>query len=493
MFHYFQKNNILKTTVTDTGLFEITFKDHSRYLGQMNDDLIQGQGTFYIQDIAKFEGKYFNNKIFEGTFFFDSSFIFEGKFDENEQFSKGVIELIQTREKISISCLNSKIMAISVEDQKVHHDLDIMDNQIFETSLNCGINIFINADKSEMVFRKTYSENLTHGDYLSINLTNSSFFHYNYENDHQSKLQKELYFKPLPYVKTYNLNETNLSEQKFTMKSSNGYSFESKTGYEKGVLKEIGKEYSILGGIKECYKNGDISILFSKDNCEMHLQCIEDKICFDNIEKVFDFVRNFDCSRHPDLRFSENIAMMRFMENISYFEGSIREGNSTQPVFLQFRNGLTFSGKLNGFKMNGKGTIKSEKWECKGEFVQNELKYGSITYQTGARYDGQILDYNRNDFGKMKFVNEYIFAGKFVNDRISQKVPGQLFLPNGHNSLYTAVDMPEFDLCIFVSKNENEGWFVWNYTNDRVYDAGFIDQLESSGIRIRDSLRNIEA
>ena len=489
---FYQKEFIKSVTVNDAGLSEIMFRDNSRYLGQLNDQTIEGRGTLYIQDTAKLEGRFFGNQIIEGTFFFDSVFIFEGTFDENECLGNGILELTQTRDRIQLKCVEGKVFSVGLLDEEFEMNLGTTEPPTdFEHLLTSGVTLCLNVEKTCLSFKTVYNNQLAAGHLISLDLKQRVFFHHFYAAGHQDRVQRELYFSPLPYTKTYNLSRVDSNAQFFKMVSAKGQFFESSNGFDKGVTREPGKDYCFYGGVEDCHKKGEAMVAFTNDSCEMHVECIQDKICFDSLEHVFQFVKNFDCAKHPTLRFSESAAMVKFMEDLVYFEGKLMKGTSVGEVMMILKNDLTFRGKLVDFKMEGRGTVQSEKWEISGEFSRNELRYGVIAYKTGAKYEGQLLHYLRHEFGIMVFANSYVFQGNFLSDRISRKVLGKLIQPGGHESKCIGVDLGEFDLCVFVPQKDTEGLFVWNYLNDRIYDATFIDKLESSGVNIRESLRNI--
>ena len=48
MLNYFKKNFITKNTLLDNGNSEILFLDQSKYVGDIQENFVSGEGIFYI-------------------------------------------------------------------------------------------------------------------------------------------------------------------------------------------------------------------------------------------------------------------------------------------------------------------------------------------------------------------------------------------------------------------------------------------------------------
>jgi hypothetical protein len=491
MRSYYQKANVKAVTVNDAGLMDVTFRDTSRYVGQGTGEGVEGRGTLYIQDLGKIEGKFFGNKVVEGTFFFASALFWEGTFDEDERWATGVLELTQTGDRIALTCVGGRVTKLQLLPDGKLVTFDVTRPATLERVLESGLVCGISADGHTLTFRRIYNEGLLEGDALTVDLSARTFILQHYEFNRQKGVQKELYLSDTPYTRVFQLDPEEPRRQTFRVTTAAGCVFDSDTGWARGVLKEPGKEYVYHGGIQGNQRTGQATLAFVEDSCELGVTYVQDKLAFDNLESIFEFVKGFDCVRHPRLRFSESTSKVKFIEAIESFEGAVNRGTSAAPITMTLTNGLTYKGRLKDWKMDGRGTMTSDRWEATGEFIRGELRFGVVTYRSGVKYEGQLLDFKRNDSGRMYWVNDYSFQGNFRDDRVTRKDFGMLRLPSGKENKYLGVDLEDFELCVFVPQKETDPMFVWSYVTDKMHDATFLDKLESSGFNVRESLRNI--
>jgi hypothetical protein len=481
---------IKKQHLTDKMLMEIIFKDQSRFLGEVYEDSIQGSGTLYVQDLAKLSGVFFKDQIGEGQLEFDGVLRFEGKFDENERLETGMVTFSVTEESIEIYVADGILYFMNIFDKekKFLYTADAQALPNFRFGMGSGYILSISDDSSEITFAQEYGDGISNGHFLMINLKENYYWHHYYLNGVRSEKQKEVYFKSPPYTVVFTPKDPNGKELPLLrMSSANGNIFESNQSIKKGVTRHFEKDYAFFGGIDGSNKHGAGNLVFN-DGCEKAVEYKDDKICFEGIEEAFNFVKNFTCLNHKDLRFSENIAMIKFMEELEYFEGKMRKGTSEGKVIMEYKNGWKYTGAIRNFKMHGFSEIDSPKWKISGEFLEGEIKYGFIHYVTGAVYEGQLMHLRKTGKGVLAFANGYMFRGNFSNDEL-MRYGGLLVTPKKEELDVQFVMIYEFDLGIFITKKEE--LFVLISGNDCVYDAHFIDKLEESGISIRDSLRNI--
>lgn len=60
------------------------------------------------------------------------------------------------------------------------------------------------------------------------------------------------------------------------------------------------KDYIFKGGIKGPHKNGSGQLIFN-DGCVKNVEYIDDKIAFQGLKKVFNFVSDFTCYNHKEI------------------------------------------------------------------------------------------------------------------------------------------------------------------------------------------------
>lgn len=209
---------------------------------------------------------------------------------------------------------------------------------------------------------------------------------------------------------------------------------------------------------------------------------MEDRLTFENLEDVFNFVAEFGCFNHEELIKTQNINMIRFMNDVSSFKGEISDGTTNGKCFIKFKNGNEFQGLLKNFQKTGYGEMTKGSIKVMGTFSNDELTYGIIDYGNGALFEGKLLDYERNGRGIMVFQDKNYFSGIFIGDLIHQE--GGTLNFNGKDYEVFYVHIHEFDIGIFVVK-ENKQLFVLDCKSRRVYDSKLIDTLKESGIDIR--------
>ena len=484
---YNTPNHIKKKHMTDNALIEVIFKDGSRFLGETYDDQIQGKGNLYIQEVATISGVFFNNQVGEGELEFNGVIKFEGKFDDEERLASGIITFLLTQETIEITTADGILYNLSFFDAE-STQISYQNLPNYRKAMANDYVFTVNEDCTEIMLTQEYDDGTPNGHYLVINFKDQFFWHHFYINGVRTEKQLELYLKSPPYTVLFIPRNTVAGTLPLMrMCSANGNTFESSHSIRKGVTKMFEKDYSFFGGVNGPYKSGQGTLVFN-DGCEKAVEFKDDKICFGGIESVFEFVKNFECLKHKDLRFSENVAMIKFMEEIDYFEGKMRKGNSEGKLVIEYRNGWKYNGGIRNFKMHGFAELDAGKWKISGEFVDGEIRYGYIHYATGATYEGQILNLKRSGRGILNFANHYTFRGNFSSDEI-MRYDGVLVAPDKKEFDVQFIAIYEFDLGIFVTKMND--LYVYIFANDCVHDAHFIDKLEESGISIRDSLRNI--
>lgn len=231
--------------------------------------------------------------------------------------------------------------------------------------------------------------------------------------------------------------------------------------------------------------------MYFKDGCKKNVEYIQDKICFEKLDKVFEFVSDFGCFEHKELKVGNNLEMVKFMDKVSSFKGFIQNGSTEDKAEIVFNNGDKYIGKLKNFKKQGRGVLEKKNCTINGNFHNDDMTYGIADFKNGAKYEGQFFDFEMSGKGTMQFGNNYKFIGNFVNGVINKK-GGFLVGPDGVEKEVFYVHIWEFGFGVFVVK-KNEELFVLDCIRQTVHDAGLIDKLEESGINIRDSLRDINS
>ena len=93
------------------------------------------------------------------------------------------------------------------------------------------------------------------------------------------------------------------------------------------MVSMFNRKYFFLGAIEGAKKHGKGKIIF-EDNCQKEVEYINDKIAFNHLGEVFDFVSNFDSLNHEEFISGNNINMVRFMKEVVSFKGHMIEGTT---------------------------------------------------------------------------------------------------------------------------------------------------------------------
>jgi hypothetical protein len=488
MQNYYQDNFIMAKRVNNQGNLEIIFKDKSRYLGDFYEQMIQGVGIFYIQNVGRFDGDFFNNKFREGKLTFKETFVFKGEFNDKENFKKGKLTFLKN--KISIEFEYDGIIKwVKVEEDEKEYLMTFKNRDRCYTYKN-GWEIFIDENFECLMLQKRYASTLWDLNRTIINLPKNIFMEENYLQGKKFGPQFVLDLGEIPYYKEWDVKDNQFIVPKYFMKSVNGNEFNGTVSFKNGETTNESEEYVFEGPVEGPYKHGKGTIYF-KDNCKKKVEFLNDKICFDSLSKVFEFVSNFGCFEHEALKVGNNLEMVKFMDKVESFKGHIKNGTTPEKSEIVFKNEDVYYGNLLNFKKHGRGVLIRRDCTITGNFVNDELTYGHADFLNGAKYEGQFLGFEISGKGTLVFSNKFKFIGSFV-DGVIGKDGGKLILPNGEERDVFYVHIWEFNLGVFVVK-ETEELFLLECQSQTVHDAKLIEQLEESGINIRESLREIKA
>ena len=488
MQNYYQEKYVESKKLNNQGNMEIIFKDKSRYLGDFANNMIQGVGIFYIQSIGRYDGDFFNNKFIEGKLTFNEKIVYKGEFNENETFGKGTLVFLKKNRNIQIEFDGAVIQKVTIEENDRKNILSFK-NKINSFIYEDGWELFIDDNYKKIILQNRYSGNLFTETRTIVNLEKNIFLEEHYVQGKKSGKQYELNLSLIPYYKEWEEKESPFMVPKHFMQSVNGNQFNGTLSFKNGETTIEGKTYIFEGPVEGPYKNGK-GILYFKDGCKKNVEYIQDKICFEGLDKVFEFVSNFRCFEHPELKVGNNLEMVKFMDKVSSFKGFIKNGSTDDKAEIIFTNGEKYIGKLLNFKKQGKGILIKKDCTINGNFHNDDMTYGIADFKSGAKYEGQFFDFDMSGKGTMKFGNNFRFIGSFVNGVIG-KQGGFLVGPDGVEKEVYYVHIWEFGFGVFVVKKTEE-LFVLDCMRQTVHDAGLITVLEESGINIRESLREIQ-
>ena len=486
MHKYFQPPFIKSQTINSAGLHEIEFKDDSRYVGDMAADTIQGNGTLMIQDIGRLEGVFFDNRLMEGKLALSEWLVFEGRFDEQERMAEGTLHFKCIHKKVKVKTTDGKVGQCTVLDKG--GETPILKN-INDRSYAYQDNymLLISEDKETITLQKTYSVDYFNGTKIDFNIRTNVLEVANYEQGSLKGVQVKFSLEGIPYYQEYSTRFSDAVAPLYKVVAANGNLYTGYGGFDNGEVVLNGLPYVFLGGVDGPYKTGSGFLEF-QDGYRKPVSYVKDKLTFDSLDSVFDFVANFRSTSVPGLSSTSNLDMIRLMDKIDVFEGKMERGTTEEPCTIIFKSQLKYVGRLLNFKMHGSGAVYTAKSKISGNFEFDELSYGIVEYDSGAKYEGQLQDLGRSGIGHMLYSNDYEYSGRFVNDVVARQ-GGRLIVPKKGEFTANYVHIEEFEIGIFVT--EDKDLYVVDCTDESVHDARFIDELEKSGISIRESLKNI--
>lgn len=486
MLNYFKPKYVDSMELQDDGNTEINFIDNSRFIGQVIDQKIQKEGVFYIQDVAKFEGEFFENAFHEGRLSFKDICQLEGKFSAEEILTEGQIHFFKANKTIKLKNTFSHIeqLLITQNDETIELGKDqtvkkfeFEDGWVLELTNNYTvINLYKTINMEKFDLQRTL-----------VDLINKTFLEENYHQGIKSDKTSFLSLGTIPYYQEFEEKSQANELPRYYTCSASGNIYEGALSFAKGTVTMAKKKYFFSGGMKEESKHGKGKIIF-QDGCQKDVEYIEDKLAFEDLEEVFNFIANFDCLNHDELIKTNNINMVRFMKDVVSFKGCIEEGVTSEKCQIVFRNGDKFEGFIRGFKKQGPGEIVRGNKKIVGNFHNDLLPFGIIDYGNGTQYEGKLIDFERSGQGIMIFQEDNFFSGLFIGDQIHEE--GGLLSFGGQEFNVFYVHIFEFDVGIFVEKKDKQ-LFVLDCKQNKVYDSKLIDTLKESGIDIRQSLRDM--
>lgn len=486
MHNYFRPKFIKSQTINFAGLHEIVFKDESKFVGDMDSETIRGKGVFNIQNIGKYEGTFFDSMFCDGKLTLKDWMSFEGRFDDHERIGEGIIYFKILNKKVKIRTIDGFIAVLSILDKGKENNLfkTMNDRSYFYQD---SYILSVSEDKTIISLNKVYGGHFFDRIKIDFNVKTNFLEVQNYDQGALSGTQMQVSFGDVPYYQEYETRYSETVTPVYKAVAANGNFFTGHGTFDKGEVTLNTETYNFIGGVEGPHKTG-YGYLEFQDGYRKEVCYLKDKIAFDDLGAVFDFVSDFKSTAVPGLSPAVNIDMLRLMDQVESFDGKFDKGTTENNCTIVFKNQNKFVGKLVSFKMHGSGTIYTPKSTISGNFEYGELKYGIIEYNSGGRYEGQLQDLDRHGIGSMSYANRYEFRGKFVNGVVAQQ-GGKLTIPKKGEVIVIYVHIHEFEIGIFVT--ESHEYYVVDCSDESVHDARFIEELEKSGINIRESLRNI--
>lgn len=165
-----------------------------------------------------------------------------------------------------------------------------------------------------------------------------------------------------------------------------------------------------------------------------------------------------------------------------FYEGDILRGQfQGQGRLVLASKGVEYEGGWANSLRQGKGI---EKWAdgriFKGEFEQDSMTYGELTFPNGNSYIGQFVDSKLNGFGVLKTVGESEYSGQFFDGLKQGK--GKIKYENGNY----------YDGEFFKGKKHGQGLFYWasesktyegDWFNNKPHGVGYISEFGNAKIK----------
>ena len=329
MIKYNQEIYKKSETTNNAGLLEIAFKDNSRFVGEFVDNAFQGKGALFIQDIGRYEGEYFDNKIIDGLFTLNGWLQYEGTFDNNERFAEGTFTIESLGLNFYIKFVQTRLFICKLyEEDGSEIELLKKPDDIHYIYKN-GYHLELSPDLDAIYIYKPYDEDLYDGKRFDIDIKNNVFVQQNYLDGKETGFQKQFSLENIPYYQEYESRSSMDEMPVFKMTSVNGNSYLGRKNFQNGEVRMYNKTYFFSGGVKGSYKHGSGYLEFS-DGYRQDVIYIEDKIAYKGLQEVFDFVTNFKALDVEELQIGQNINMIRFMDKVKSFDGKIDDGDTEE-------------------------------------------------------------------------------------------------------------------------------------------------------------------
>jgi len=144
---------------------------------------------------------------------------------------------------------------------------------------------------------------------------------------------------------------------------------------------------------------------------------------------------NEQCQRHGIGKYFyiNDLSEINVYESYIYGEWINNELVIAKDVKLISSNGNKYIGRVNPYRgwwiPHGKGTEIKNGITYSGNFINNVLSYGSVTYPDKSIYTGNLLNLEKHGAGEYRLPNGDIYNGEFRNDQYHG--PGELRCKNG--------------------------------------------------------------
>lgn len=255
MEKYYQEKYIESKTLNNQGNMEIIFKDKSRYLGDFYNGIIKGVGIFYIQNIGRYDGDFFDNKFIDGKLTFKESIVYKGEFDENECFKNGTIVFLKKNLTLKLEYDGFYIQKVIIEEENKKHIIGFKEKKktfIYKD----GWEITLENNYKTIILQKKYSGNLFSESRIILNIKKNIFQEETYLQGKKSGKQYELNLSEIPFFKEWEEKETQFMVPKYYMSSANGNTFNGTLSFKNGETVISDKNYIFEGPVEGPFKNG---------------------------------------------------------------------------------------------------------------------------------------------------------------------------------------------------------------------------------------------